>query len=218
MHPPLVIPGPLAVLRHSWLTVLEGKVIPLVIFVGALELIGVTGGLLAALAWSLAAVVYRVATGRAVSGLLVIGTLGLAVRTAFALVTGSLLVYFLQPTVSTALVGVAFLVSIPMGKPLAERLAHDFCPFDAETAEHPMLRLFFLRLSMLWAFTSLLNAGLTLWLMLTQPVSTFVVIKSFLGPSFTAATVVIVVLWFRVKMRRAGLDLKFGSTMTMSAA
>ncbi|MFT7598033.1 MAG: hypothetical protein ACI8TP_000954 [Acidimicrobiales bacterium] len=211
------MPGPLAVIRHSWLMVLEGKVIPLVVFVGALQLIGVTGGLLAALAWSLTAVLFRLATGRAVSGLLIIGTLGLAARTTLALATGSLVVYFLQPTLSTALVGIAFLVSIPMGRPLAARLAHDFCPFDDETADHPMLKLFFLRLSTLWAITSLLNAGLTLWLMLTQPITTFVVIKSFLGPSFTAATLAIAVLWFRSKMRRAGLGLEFGSTMTVAA-
>ncbi len=214
----LVLPGPLAVLRHSWLTVIEGKVVPLVVFLGALKLVGLTGGLLAALAWSLAAVGYRLATGRTVSGLLIIGTLGLAARTGLALATGSLVVYFLQPTISTALVGLAFFVSIPMGKPLAERLAHDFCPFDGATAEHPMLRLFFLRLSMLWALTSMLNAGLTLWLLLTQPVTTFVIVKSFLGPSFTAATLIIAIVWFRARMRREGLSLEFGSSMTVASS
>lgn len=217
MESPLVIPGPRAVLKHALPTVIEGKLIPLVVFLGFLKVVGVTGGLLAALAWSLAAVFYRLSTGRSVSGLLVIGTIGLAARTALAVATGSVLVYFLQPTISTALVGFAFLFSVPMGKPLAARLAHDFCPFDPETAEHPMLRLFFVRLSMLWAVTSLMNAALTLWLLLTQSLTTFVVIKSFLGPSFTTVTLVIAVVWFRFRMQREGLHLKFGSSMAVVA-
>jgi len=216
VKPPLGIPGPRAVIRHALPTVVEGKVIPVLAFLGFLQLVGVTGGLLAALAWSVSAVVYRLATGRSVSGLLIIGTIGLAARTGLALATGSIVVYFLQPTISTALVGFAFLFSVPLGRPLAEKLAHDFCPFDPETADHPMLRLFFLRLSMLWAVTSLLNAGLTLWLLLTQSLTTFVVIKSLLGPSFTAATLAVAVLWFRLKMRRDGLHLEFSRSMVVA--
>ncbi len=214
----IVMPSPRAIARHSWPKVLEGKVIPLVLFLGFLDLLGTTGALLAALAWSVAVILYRLSTGSSVPGLVILSTIGLAARTAVALATGSWVVYFLQPTITTALVGVAFLVSVPLKRPLAARLAHDFCPFDAETANHPMLRLFFLRLSLLWAFTSLVNAGFTLWLLLTQEVTTFVLIKSFTGPSFTAVTLGIAVLWFRSKMRHSGFKLEFGSSMTMAAA
>ncbi|MFW2380907.1 MAG: VC0807 family protein [Acidimicrobiales bacterium] len=217
-HGPLVVPGPLAIARHSWPKVLEGKIIPLVLFLGFLDLLGTTGALLAALGWSIAVVVYRLSTGSPVPGLVVLSTIGLAAKTALALATGSLVVYFLQPTITTALVGLAFLASVPLKRPLAEKLAHDFCPFDADTAEHPMLRLFFLRLSLLWAFTSLVNAGFTLWLLLTQEVTTFVLIKSFTGPTFTAATLGIAVLWFRRRMKSAGFQLHFGTSMTLGSA
>lgn len=217
MHRPLVIPGPRAIIRHALPNVIEGKVIPLVLFLGFLDLAGMTGALITALGWSVAVITYRLATGRTIPGLVLLSTIGLAAKTVLALATGSVVVYFLQPTISTALVGLAFLFSVPMGKPLAEKLAKDFCPFDAETESHPMLRLFFLRLSLLWAFTSLLNAGLTLWLLFTQPITTFVVVKSFLGPSFTAATLLVAAVWFRRRMRREGLDLSFGSSMAISA-
>jgi hypothetical protein len=198
--------------------VLEGKVIPLVLFLGFLDLLGTTGALLAALGWSVAVVIYRVSTGSTVPGLVILSTIGLAAKTALALATGSLVVYFLQPTITTALVGVAFLASVPLKRPLAEKLAHDFCPFDADTAEHPMLRLFFLRLSLLWAFTSLVNAGFTLWLLLTQEVTTFVLIKSFTGPTFTAVTLGVAVIWFRRRMRASGYQLHFGNSMTLGSA
>lgn len=187
------------------------------LFLGFLDLLGTTGALLAALGWSLAVIAYRMSTGKKVPGLVVLSAIGLAAKTALALATGSLVVYFLQPTITTALVGFAFLVSVPLKRPLAERLAHDFCPFDAETAEHPMLRLFFLRLSLLWAFTSLVNAGFTLWLLFTQDVTTFVLIKSFTGPTFTALTLGAAALWFRRRMNRSGFRLEFGSSLAMTA-
>lgn len=218
LHSTLVLPGPKAIARHSLPNVLEGKIIPLVVFLGFLEFVGTTAGLLAALGWSLAATAYRMRTGGKVPGLLIVSIVGLTARTIAALATGSLVVYFLQPTISTALVGFAFIGSIFMGKPLAERLAHDFCPFDADTANHPMLKLFFLRLSLLWAITSLLNAGLTLWLLLTQSATTFVLIKSFLGPTFTIFTVGVTVIWFRFKMRSQGMDLQFSKTLAVARA
>ena len=216
VHTPLVIPGPRAVMRHAWPNVLLGKVIPVALFVGFFDLVGVAAALLAALGWSLAVIVHRLSTGRPIPGLVLVSTIGLVAKTILALATGSLLVYFLQPTVSTALVGLAFLASVPLGRPLAGRLAQDFCPFDAEAAEHPMLRLFFLRLSLIWAITSLANATLTLYLLLTQPVTTFVIIKSFMGPSFTVATLATAALWFRGRMKREGLTLEFGTSLAIS--
>ncbi|MEZ5375044.1 MAG: VC0807 family protein [Acidimicrobiales bacterium] len=218
MQQPLIIPGPGAVLRHSWPNVLVGKVVPLVLFLSFLRLIGTTGALIAALGWSVAVVIHRRRAGREVPGLVLLSTIGLAAKTVLALATGSLVVYFLQPTITTAMVGVAFLASVLMGKPLAERLAGDFCPFDPETAEHPLLRLFFARLSLLWAATSLANAAVTLWLLFTQSVTTFVIIKSFMGPTFTAATLGIAAVWFRFRTRQDGVQLHFAKTMDLGSA
>jgi len=205
-------------LRHALPNLLVAKVVPVALFVGFLQITGMHGALAVALAWSIGVIVHRRRSGRPVPGLVLVSTVGLVARTVLALATGSLVAYFLQPTLSTALVGLAFLASALSGRPLAERLARDFCPFDAETAEHPMLRLFFLRLSLLWAVTSLLNAAVTLWLLLTQDVTTFVIIKSFMGPAFTTATLLIAVLWFRYRMRRAGLRLQFGTSMALQTA
>jgi hypothetical protein len=192
--------------------VIEGKLIPLLLFLGFLSLIGSTGAVLAALAWSLACIAVRMASGRRVPGLVILTAAGLGARTIAAIASGSMVVYFLQPTISTALVGAVFLCSVFVDRPLAEKLAHDFCPFEDSTARHPVLRQYFARLSLLWSVTSMINAALTLWLLLTQPVTTFVVVKSFLGPGFTAVTIGVSVVWFRFTMRRSGLRIVFASS------
>ncbi len=218
MQSKLVFPGPRAIVRHALPSFVVGKVIPVALFLGFLRWAGTAAALIAALGWSLAVIAQRVATRQRVPGLVLVSTLGLIAKTILALATGSLAVYFLQPTVSTALVGIAFAVSVMRGQPLAERLAHDFCPFEPDTANHPLLGLFFDRLSRLWAVTSLVNAAVTLWLLLTQSVTTFVVIKSFMGPSFTAATLAIGAIWFRFRLRRSGMQLEFSSNLTPAAA
>jgi hypothetical protein len=116
-------------------------------------------------------------------------------------------VYFLQPTVTTAMVGVAFMVSVRLGHPLALRLACDVLPFDAATVSHPLVRQFFARLSVLWAVTSLVNASITIWLLLTQSTTTFVLVKSVLGPSTAAVTIALGLIWFRVTLTRSGTHL-----------
>jgi hypothetical protein len=205
----VVIPGPRAIIVRAWPNLVEGKLVPLALFVGFLELAGVPGAVLAALTFSLACIGYRLGTRRRVPGLVILSAVGLAAKTILAVATGSLVVYFLQPTITTALVGAAFLVSVPLGRPLAEKLTTDFCPFDPETASNPELRRFFLRLSLLWAGTSLANASVTLWLLVTQSVTTFVVVKSFLGSASTALTLVVGIVWFRHRMHRAGVRVVF---------
>ncbi|HEV8299119.1 MAG TPA: VC0807 family protein [Acidimicrobiales bacterium] len=209
MNDVLVIPNLRAAGRRAGHNLLEGKIMPLVLFLVFLKLAGTAGALIAALAWSVSAICYRVSTRRRVPGLVVLSAVGLTAKTIAALASGSLVVYFLQPTISTALVGAAFLISVPVGRPLAEKLAHDFCPFEPGTASHPDMRRFFVRLSLLWSVTSLVNATLTLWLLLTQPVTTFVIVKSFLGPGFTALTVIVAVGWFRRTLRRKGVRLEY---------
>src|SRR5204863_2350539 len=124
----LQLPRPRTLARHAVPHVLEATVIPLVLFYSAMALIGVWGALFAALAWSYGAMARRLIRRERVTGMLVLGTIGLTVRTALALVSGSIYLYFLQPTLCTVLVASAFLFSVRGKRSLAERLAHDFVP------------------------------------------------------------------------------------------
>lgn len=207
MNDSITIPNIRDAVRHAVPNIIEGKLVPVVLFVGLLELTGSTWALLAALAWSLGSIAVRRATSRRVPGIVVLSAVALVARTIAALATGSMVIYFLQPTITTVLVGVAFLVSVGRRNPLALRLACDVLPFDDETTSHPMVRQFFVRLSLLWALTSLVNASITIWLLLTQSTTTFVLVKSVLGPTTAAVTIAIALVWLRVTMARTGLRL-----------
>lgn len=203
-HPPIVIPNLRAVVRHALPNIIEGKLVPVVLFVACLEFVGTVWALVVALVWSFGAIAIRSAIGCRVPGLVVLSATTLAARTVAALVSGSMVVYFLQPTVTTVVVGFAFLVSVPLGTPLARKLAYDLLPVDDDTKTHPLVERFFVRLSLFWAFTSLVNASVTIWLLLTQTTTTFVVVKSVLGPITGTVTVGVMVAWFWVSLSRSG--------------
>jgi hypothetical protein len=198
--------------------VIEGKIIPVVVFLGLLELVGTTFALLGALTWSVLALGRRHRRGRSTSGLLLLTTVGLAARTVAALATGSLVVYFIQPTVATALVALAFLGSVLVGQPLVERLFVDLCPLDDEARAHPELRRFFTHASLWWAFTSAVNFGVTLWLLLSRSPTTFLLVKSFLGPLTTLVTLTVAFGWLRSQLARSGTMVVFATVAATSGA
>jgi intracellular septation protein A len=202
MQHTIVIPRLRDIARHALPNVVEGRLVPLVLFIAFLEIAGTLWALLVALAWTLACLGYRMATGRRVPGLIVVSAVALSARTAAALITGSMVVYFIQPTISTVLIGSAFLVSSIVGRPLAARLADDIVPLDDATKAHPLVRQFFLRLSLLWSLTSLINALITLWLLFTQSITTFLVVKSAMGPGFGLVMITASLMWFRYAAER----------------
>lgn len=166
-----------AIARHAVPNLIECTVIPTAIFSVGLHVAGFIPASVAALGWSYLMLVRRYVKRRRIPGLLMLTTLGLSVRTAVAVASGSAFIYFLQPITATALVGLTFLVSSLTRNPLVDRLAKDFCPLDAETAARPGVRRLFRRLTVLWAGVNLVNASVTCWLLLTEPVSMFVAVK-----------------------------------------
>ena len=57
---------------------------------------------------------------------------------------------------------------------LTQRFVHDFCPIDPELLARPRVRQFFVEISLLWATVLMVNAGITLWLLLSSSLRTFV--------------------------------------------
>lgn len=211
MHLPatLTIPHWRAIFRHALPNVIEGKLVPTVTFLALLHWLGATVALGGALAWSLGAVARRCLRRERVSGILVLTTLALIAKTVAAIATGSLFIYFLQPTVATCLFGLSFFLSVMLGKPLVERLAMDVVPFEEPARSHPALRRFFRHVTLWWGFTSMINFTITLWLLLSHSPTTFVLVKSFLGPATTALTMTVAFFWFRSQMARHGTRVVF---------
>jgi hypothetical protein len=183
------------------------KLVPIALFVVLLEWTGTQVALVAVLAWSLLVLGYRALTGGRLPGLVLLAAVTLTARTIGSLLTGSTLVYFVPPALTTFAVGLAFAVSVPLGIPLAQRLASDIIPFDETTAAHPVLRRFFVRLSLVWAGASMVNTAVTLWLLASQSTGTFVVVKSVLGPASAAVAIGGTLVWQRAELARTGTRL-----------
>jgi hypothetical protein len=177
--------------------IIEGAVIPTLMFLGLLHLGGRWAAIGGALAWSIFVVATRIVMGRRVPTIVLLGVGALALRTALAFAAHSSFVYFLQPTLGTATVGICLILSAAAGRPLVVRLARDFCPLPDDVMAHSHLRRFFLGISVLWGVVQLLNASLTLWLLLSQSIGTFVVLRTTMVHSLTIAAIAISVLWFR---------------------
>ena len=197
---PFILPrlGPL--LRHAAPRILEGAIAPVVVFLLFLHFFAVTGAVAAGLGFCYALLAWRVTTHRRVPGLLVLGAVSLTVRSILALSTGSVFVYFLQPTLGTALVAATMLVSAWAGRPLVGRLARDFCPIPDSVAAGTAVRRFFFQLTLLWAATELMIAAVAIWLLLSQSVGVFVVTRTVASLTLTAVASLVSVLWFQRSM------------------
>ncbi len=204
-HAPFELPRVRTLLLNAAPRILEGVVLPVAVFLVALRLLGVTGAVVAGLGVAYLAIGWRIATHRKIPGILALGALTLTARSVLMLLTGSTVVYFLQPTLSTALVAGALAISVPIRKPLAERLARDFCPLPPDVLAHLALRRFFERITLLWSAVQILNAGITVWLLLTESVGTFVVAKTASSLALTALAIAVSIVSFQRCMRDHGV-------------
>jgi hypothetical protein len=197
---PYLLPRMGGLLRHAAPRVFEGAIAPVAVFLLALHFLDVVGAIVAGLGFAYGIIAWRLLTRRRVPGLLVIGAVSLTARSALAIASGSVFVYFLQPTLGTALVATVFLASVGAGRPLAGRLARDFCPIPDHVASTVPMRRFFTQITLLWAVTQLLNAAVAMWLLLSQSVGVFVVTRTVSSITLSALAVTLSVLWFRRSM------------------
>jgi len=166
------------VIRRVSLSLLIAVVIPTVVVYGCFVLAGVWTAIVAALAWSYGAIAWRAVTGRRTSGLLILAAILLTGRTALSVLADSTWLYFLQPIISDGAVAVLFLLSLASARPMVARLAGDFYPMDHELAMRPRIRRLFWHLTALWAFLGAAKATMTLWLLQSQSLETFLLVKS----------------------------------------
>ena len=171
-------PSLMTVIRRVSLSLLIAVVIPTVAFYGFFVVAGVWTAIVAALAWSYGAIAWRAVTGRRTSGLLILAAILLTGRTALSVLADSTWLYFLQPIISDGAVAVLFLLSLASARPMVARLAGDFYPMDHELAMRPRIRRLFWHLTVLWAVLGIAKATMTLWLLQSQSLETFLLVKS----------------------------------------
>ena len=195
--------------RRAVVHLIEATIVPLGVFYLVMAHVGLRWALIAALGWSYLSIGRHLVRRERVPGILALATALFTVRTAIAMVTGSTFVYFLQPTLGTFVVAGLFLLSVRTDKPLAERLAADFCPLPPTLVSNQGVRRFFLRISLLWALVYIVNGVSTLALLLSSSMGTFLVARSAASTMLTAWAILASVVLFRRSLRHENVVLRW---------
>lgn len=195
-HPTLI-----AVLRRLAVSLFVAVVVPASIFYVTLVTVGMNAAIVGALVWTYAAIGWRAATRRPVSGLLMIMAAVLTIRSIFTLSTGNTFVYFLQPLVSDGGLALLFLASLATARPVVARVAADFYPMEGGLGELPRVRRLFRWLTLMWGSVCALKGLVGLWLLLSLSTPNFVLIKSASMIVMTGAAVAVTV-WASVVVLR----------------
>ena len=197
--------GFVALIKHAGPNVLISTVVPTGLFYTGWYTEGRNAAFALAAGWALTLLAWRAARRQRIPAMLILTSVLLGIRIALALSTGSTKLYFVQPIVTTVVVGAMFIVTLTAGQPLIHRLAGDLCPIPADVAEHADMRAHFRRLSFLWAGIYFANAAVTLLLLMNLPVSTFIAAHSFAGLAITWSGIALTTYWSRPVLRRFGL-------------
>jgi len=193
------------IVRRVALSLAIACVVPATLFYVFLRIAGVWPAIIGALAWSYGAIVWRLVTGRRTSGLLILTSVVMTGRTLIALVSDSTFLYFLQPVIGDGVVAATFLLSLATARPMVARLAGDFYPMDHDLHLRPRIRRLFWYLTLMWAAIGLGKGALTLWLLESQSLETFVLVKSIVVLALTGLAVVATIIAAAVVARREGL-------------
>jgi len=197
--------------RHLFETVLA----PLGLFWLMLTLTNLTGGLVAALSWALGVLLCRVVTRSPIPAVLWLTTGLLVIRTAIGYATGSVFLYFLQPTLQNFVIAFVLLATVGLRRPLIARLADDFCAFPVALTSNVRVQRFFRRVSLLWALVFLTNGAATLWVLARATLGNFLMVTTAGSFSLVAAAAAVSLLWFRRELRGEGIRLRFGPVVAV---
>src|SRR5215813_15480298 len=159
---------------------------PVLLFYAGWKLSGLTAGILVATA--MAVVIFIWERRRSRSGLAAsIGLVVALTQAAAGLATGSAVAYFAPGIIVNALYGLAFMVSVALGRPLAGVFAQDTYPFPPAVRASVTFRRVFSRVSLAWGTYLLLRSGLRLLVLSWRDVDLFVIVNIATGIPFTAA-------------------------------
>jgi intracellular septation protein A len=188
------------------LQVIEGTLIPALIFWSMLHLTGLVWALCAGLAWCYLAIARRWARGVALPAALVVGALLFTTRTGVALAFHSTFVYLLTPTITAFVLAAAFAGSALLRRPLTERFARDFMGLPAHVTALVKVQRTLRRLSLIWAMVNIINGGVALQLLVAQHYDAVLLARSLMTPLLSAAAVACCVLMGRRALHAEGVN------------
>jgi hypothetical protein len=154
--------------------------LPLGAFYAGLRLSGLAAGIVAAALASVLIYLFERRAGR--DALLVRLSLGfVAVQSIIGLAANSTTVYLAQPVLLAAAWGLAFLVSVPLGRPLAGALARAWYPFPPWLRETPAFKRVYGIQSLVWGAYFLARSGIRLAVLLNGSLESFLLVTLLTG-------------------------------------
>ncbi|WP_433364191.1 hypothetical protein ACQPZX_33520 [Actinoplanes sp. CA-142083] len=186
----------------------ETIAVPTVLLFALLYTAGLGWGLCAVIGWCGLVLVLRRALGHPLPSTLLLSAGMLCGRAAMALVLSSALVYVLQPVFGSALLGVLFLGSAAIGRPIVIRLARDFVSLPAHLFHHDGIRRLFTQVTVVWGVSRILDAGMSLGL-LHWGLGFGLVTRPFFSGLLSALTIGVCAAWaLRTLRRMPGVKLR----------
>jgi hypothetical protein len=182
-----------SIVRRSGPHLLEASLVPTALFYACLVMAGLGTAYAAALLWLYASVLVRLARHKPIPPLLLIGVVGITVRTTVAVASGSTFVYFAQPAASSLVMTGVFLISVAVGRPLIEQLALEFWPLTPELLALPSVARLLRGLTFLWAGVNLVIGATTVTLLVCVPLATYVALKQLASLAITGAGIAITI-------------------------
>ena len=159
---------------------------PVLVFYAGFKLLGLTAAIAGATTLAAAIFVWERRHARAGLGAALGFTIALT-QAAAGLATGSAIAYFVPGVVANSLYGIAFIVSVVIGRPLAGVFAQETYPFPPAMKASATFRRVFSRVSLAWGGYLLLRSALRLVTLSWRDVDLIVAVNILTGVPFTAA-------------------------------
>jgi hypothetical protein len=182
-----------AVVRRGGPRLIEASLIPTALFYCCLVLAGLGWAYAAAIIWLYAAVLSRLVRRRPIPPLIVLGAIGITVRTSLAVVHDSPFIYFAQPVLGSLVAGSVFLVSVAVGRPMVQGLALEFWPLTPEQMENSGVVRLLRRLTFLWAGVNFAIGAVTFTLLMALPLPAYVATKQLVSWAITGAAIALTI-------------------------
>jgi hypothetical protein len=203
------MPGWRPIVRHAAARMFLVTLLPMAVFYATLSLFGLRTAAVVTAFLYYAALLGRVVRKKPILAAALLAAGLLSLRTVVVFCTGSAFLYFIQPVIGTVAVATVFAASAIAGRPVLDRLAHDFCEFPEELSTQLRQARFFTVLSVVWAATYTVNAIGTLWLLTSASLNGFILFKSVLGPVITLAAAGASYVAFVLSVRRQNISIRW---------
>lgn len=214
----VVLPPWRTVARQAVRHLVENTLAPLAVFYVTLATVGLTWAFVSGLGLCYVVITLRLVRRQPVPVLLLLGAALITARAVIGLSTGSVFLYFLQPSLGNFAIGALFLASVPLSRPLAARLAGEFCSFPDEIVSHHRLQTFFRQVSLLWAFVFCVNGAVAIWMLLSVPIGKYLVLSTSSSTGLIVVAAAASLWWFRRSMHGAGMQLRLGERLLPGGA